>query len=434
MSPRLSDAGPPLHPSPSELPGRGPLLIAFSGGPDSVCLAQELKRSTTPRELICVHVDHALDEHSATRARQAADLAAALDLPCRVERLQLPRQGNVEARAREARYAALQRHMDAETTLLTAHHRDDQIETVLLRLLRGAGPAGLAGIPRLRRLGPGWLARPLLDWSREQILDRLRDLDLNWIEDPSNTLSHFDRNFLRQDILPSLRERWPGLDRAILRSARLAGAAAEELEAFAERDLADCLGEAGCLRLDRLQSLSSYRQAQLLLSWCDRLGLPRPPGRRLDSLIEQLAEARADRQPELRWSGLALRAWRSGLWLDVESWPQDYTLDWPPGEPLQLPPPLGVLRLNGTSRLPGLTVSSGRAGERFRPRPDGPRRLVQQWLAERDIPPWSRTAWPRIRLDDQLVALGTDWLDPGFADRLAAEGLELRWDRLDFAP
>lgn len=415
---------------PIALPGRGRLIVAFSGGPDSVCLLHRLIRSGCAREIVCVHIDHGLDPASGERASMAAAIAGEMGVECRVLRVEVGKRRGPEAAARHARYAALEAQMRTEETLVTAHHADDQTETVLLRLIRGAGPDGLAGIPPTRRFGPGWLTRPLLEWTRSDIEDWLQAHRLACIRDPANECLEFDRNHLRHELLPALRQRWPGVDASVRKSARLCRGAADLLADLIDRDLVDAETGEGVLRLDRLRHDGDYYRGAAIRAWCIRQSVEPPAGRRLDAFLAQLSGAAGDRCPELRWDDAVLRYWDTRLWLELgENPPLDWRLDWDGIDPLLLPAGLGRLELVGTrgSPLP-LVVRSGRPGEALKPSGDSHHRDCKRLLAEAGVPPWQRSRWPRVYMQDRLVALGARWLSAEFEALLHEREQSLRWE------
>jgi tRNA(Ile)-lysidine synthase len=414
---------------PAHLPGQGRLIIAFSGGPDSVCLLHLLQRATPDRERLCVHVDHGLDDHSGERARRARAIAESLGTPCHVVTVTVDAQAGPEAGARQARYAALEQAMRPGDTLLTAHHADDQTETVLLRLIRGAGPAGLGGIRVVRPFGPGWLARPILDWPRSRIEAWLARHELDWVEDPSNALLDFDRNFLRHQIIPRLRERWPGVDRSIRRSARLCRGAEDLAVRTVDDDLDRARRSRDALPIDELVDDSHHYRATVIRSWCIARGIDPPPGRMLDSFLTQIEVAGGDRIPEMRWGNRTLRFWRRSLWLEADA-PEAPTWErhWDGRRALELPNDAGCLRLSGSAGPAlSLVVRSGQDGERLRPSGNAHHRRCKQLLAEAGVPPWQRVHWPRIWFDGRLVALGSRWLEAGFRQYLDDRRQTLVW-------
>lgn len=423
------DIMPAMNPSPDHLPGAGRIVVAFSGGPDSMCLLHQLAASGCQRPLACIHVDHGLDDDSAARARRAHKLASKLGIDCTVISIEVSGTQGPEANARKARYGALEDQMQPGDALLTGHHADDQAETVLLRLLRGAGPAGLAGMPRVRNFAGGWLVRPLLDWRREDIERYITDHQLEVVHDPSNHHLTYDRNFLRHQVLPLLQQRWPGVRRALLRSAGLNRGAGDALQALARIDLDQCREDHWRLRVAPLGRMSDFRIGQLLQRWCHECELTAPPGRMLESFIGQLESAASDQLPQLRWSAGVMRRWNGFLWLSIRPEPvQEWQFEWAGSVAANLPAGLGRLELRPHgSELPALKVSSGTPGERIRLPGRTGHHKVTQLLAEHGVPPWQRPLWPRLWRDDHLLAVGERWLDADFERELAKRNMELTW-------
>ena len=293
------------------LPGwrERPLLVAYSGGPDSTALLlalHELLGESGRERLRAAHVNHGLQDEAADWAAHCLSQARSLGIPlacCEVEVLADGR--GVEAAARRARYSALSELMQPGECLLTAHHQDDQWETLLLRMLRGSGIAGLAGIRERRRCGPGWLLRPLLDVSREELQTWLKRKGARFIEDPSNRDTGFDRSFLRNEVLPLLRERWPGAGATAGRLARLAEDAHELLRALAEHD-GRGIARADHIECAGLRELSPARRANLLRERLAALGVSAPSEARLNAALDMLLNAAADRRPEARWGSVRL--------------------------------------------------------------------------------------------------------------------------------
>ncbi len=420
---------PELNPPPCQWPGDGRVILAFSGGPDSLCLLHRLRAENCDRPVLCLHIDHRLDEASSQRARMATRLAMEAETACQVVQVDVQQGTSPEAAARRARYHAIETFMQAGDVVLTAHHADDQAETVLMRLLRGAAPAGLGGIPRQRRFGPGWLVRPLLDWRRAQIAHFIGERDLSPLHDPANDSLTMDRNFIGRQLMPVIRKRWPGADRALLRSARLCRGAAETLAELAAEDLERLALAPACIRLPGPGRSNRFRLGEMLRHWCYRQGLSPPPGRRIETFLGQVERAATDRQPMLTWDEGIIRLWRGRLWLQaLPEPPDDWSLDWRHGTTLDLPGDLGRLELSGVDHPPTpLTVRSARPGDRLRPAGQAHHRPVVQLLAEHDIPPWQRDGWPRICIADQLAGIGDVWQSRELERCLEAAGAQLHW-------
>ncbi|MGE5155518.1 MAG: tRNA lysidine(34) synthetase TilS, partial [Bdellovibrio bacteriovorus] len=294
------------------------LWIAFSGGLDSACLlhAASTVRQRLPGPLGAVHVDHGLHADSPRWSEHCRQVCDTLGVPLVIRRVAVDRAPgkSLEAAARAARYGALADRLGPGELLLTAHHQDDQAETLLLALLRGSGPEGLAAMPLVSDLGPGRLVRPLLGVPRAALEAYARDQGLSWVEDPSNRVLAFDRNFLRRCVLPILRERWPAASATLSRSAAHCAEALELVEAAAEDTLRGLAGSRfGTLSLPALGRLEPPRARAALRLWLKRLGLPRPDRAHLGRILTEVLPARADANPLVAWCGCEVRRYRGDL-------------------------------------------------------------------------------------------------------------------------
>ena len=295
-----------------------PLLVAFSGGPDSTALllaVHELLEESGRERLRAAHVNHGLHKDSGDWAEHCKARASALgvSLACREVAVESDGRG-VEAAARRARYEALAELMEPGECLLTAHHQDDQWETLLLRMLRGTGIAGLAGIRERRRFGRGWLLRPLLEMPRKDLRAWLDHKGATCIEDPSNADTGFDRSFLRNEVLPLLRGRWPGGGSTAGRMARLAGETRELLRTLAEQD-GRGIARDDYIECEGLLKLSPPRRANLMRERLAVLGIAAPSEARLNAALDMLLNAAADRRPEARWGGVRLTRRRGRIYI-----------------------------------------------------------------------------------------------------------------------
>ncbi len=301
------------------LPGAQRYVLAFSGGLDSHVLLHLLAKQTASAlksKVLAVHVDHGLQNSSQAWAQHCVSTADALGIPCEVMQVQAaPAPGqSPEAAARQARYAALADWITPDSCLLTAHHQDDQAETLLLQLMRGAGPKGLASMPQQCSFAAGTHCRPLLTVSREQLHNYAMEHNLNWIEDSSNQDQTIDRNFIRQQVLPVLYKRWPQASTTVARSARNCAEHERLAQALAAIDLDGLLDPAdNTLSISKLLSLSIERQANVLRYWISQHALPLPNRKRLRELLRQLATSANDRHPQLTWPGACLKSKRNSL-------------------------------------------------------------------------------------------------------------------------
>ena len=396
----------------------GPVWVGFSGGPDSSALLHALASlpEARTRGLAAIHVDHGLHPDSAAWAAHCAALCAALELPLTTARVNVTRDrgDGLEAAARTARYAAFAGALPTGGVLALAHHRDDQAETVLLKLLRGAGPEGLGGMRPLRAFASGWLWRPLLDRPRRALADYVAAHGLACIDDPANAELGLARGFLRHTILPQLARHWPDPAQAMAISAALCRDAAAHLEAEAAAALAmlqaGIAADPAATSLDAIGwcALPAALRGRVLERWLHAQSLPAPTRAQRAALEQQLTSARSDRVPRVAWSGAEVRAWRGRLHAQpiTPDPPPGWRLDWN-GGPLALPGG-GRLELQPRSLVldPPLRVRQRHAGEQLRPAGDRHTRTLHNLFQQWNVPPWQRDRCPLIEdLDGHLLAV-----------------------------
>ncbi len=395
-----------------------------------------------------VYVNHGLHPDAAAWAEHCRSICKQLGVPFSVLEVTVnPRHAQgPESAARDARYEALHANLVAGEALLTAHHQQDQLETFLLQLFRGAGVAGLAGMPVMRCRDEVVHLRPLLNVPAQSVADYAGAMGLDWIEDPSNEERQFDRNFLRHEVLPLIQQRWPAAARAVARSARLSGDAKELLDELARIDL-DGVVEGRCLPVQVLASHSRNRQRNLLRYFLRQWHMPVPSEAQLNQALSSLLSARADSQPEAAWPGVRIRRFRGRLWffggindplLSAAGAPEGYRLE--PGSPLYMGPVRGRLDF-GAAEGDGiagcwleqpLEVRFREGGEKLRPARNASTRSLKNLLQEYDIVPWMRGHIPLIYADQQLVAVGDLWINAACAAGPGEPGHRVNWT--DHAP
>lgn len=279
------------------VPGEA-IWAGLSGGCDSVVLLHVLARLELPGRLSAIHVHHGLSANADGWADFCADYCRRLGVPLTVRRVAVDAASGqgLEAAARAARYAAFAEC--AQGSLLLAHHRGDQAETVLFNLLRGSGVAGAAGMPAERRFGQLRLLRPLLDIPRSEIEAAAMAAGLSWIEDESNADTTLTRNYLRHEALVSLSQRFPGAEAALAQAAANFSEAAGLLDQLAELDWLG-ISQGETLLMSGVRELSPERLKNLLRYRLHRLGWRTPVASRLDEFARQLLLAGPDRHPEL---------------------------------------------------------------------------------------------------------------------------------------
>ena len=404
-------------------------VIALSGGLDSAVLAHALAntRERHGKSLLAVHVDHQLHPDSGRWNEHCRMLAISLGIEFVSEAVAVDVSAGVglEAAAREARYEALAGHTGEGDWLLSAHHRNDQAETLLLNLMRGSGPAGLAGIGLFTQFSAGWLVRPLIDVSRSALQDYAERHDLRWVDDPSNDDLRFDRNYLRHDVLPALEQRWPGVVERLARSAALASEAAVMLDELAATDLGNIGERAARIDIAGLLTLPEARQRNLLRHAVRQAGLPVPGSAQLAAVLDTLVQAREDAQPLVAWPGAEARRYRGKLYLLPPQNAQDWPEDGVPlaATPVQLGPGMGRLRLApGAARgisdaivARGLRIRMRQGGEEIKLSGQTHTKKLKKLLQEKGVVPWMRDRLPLIYAGDQLVAVADVWIAAGAA-------------------
>ena len=416
--------------------------VAYSGGRDSHVLLHLVASvaDRLPFPVSAVHVDHGLQPDAGRWARHCEAVCAALGVDCRRLSLDLVAAAgeSLEAQAREARYRALADWLGEGELLLTAHHREDQAETLLLQLLRGAGPAGLSAMPASSRLGAGRLGRPLLTVDAAELAAYARNHGLHWIEDPSNRDLRFDRNYLRHRVMPLLAARWPAMGRTLSRSARHCAEAQTLIDELAAGDLQQAV-EDGMLSLPALARLSPPRARTLLRSWIRGAGFRVPDSVRLDRLLREMTTAAVDRNPMVHWPGAEVRRYRDRLHLmaPLQLPDPDLCLRWDGVTPLPLPARLGRLQVRrgaegidpGRWRAGPVTVRFGRLSGRLRLVGQGRSRGVKQLYQEWAVPPWDRPRLPLIHVDGALAAVADLGVCDPFGSAPGASGIRIDWRR-----
>ncbi len=285
------------------------VAVAFSGGLDSTVLAHIfVSRRRELGDLRLLHVDHGLQTASRGWSQHCARLARAWKVPFKSlgAKLVVPRGESTEAAARDARYRLLGAELRIGEVLVTAQHVEDQAETLLLQLFRGAGVAGLSAMPARAAFSRGEIRRPLLTHSRKDLETYARYHELEWIEDPTNAQDLFARNFLRHRVMPQVRERWPGVDRAIARTSRHMAEAAALLDAVGARDLR-AVADGGGLNVSALRALPSMRRRNALRTFIANAGIELPSAAMLAEISGPFLRAREDAQPEARWASAVLK-------------------------------------------------------------------------------------------------------------------------------
>lgn len=417
------------------------LAVGVSGGADSAALLHAcaaLARVEPALRLRAIHVNHGLQAAAAGLQAAATALAGREGVPLRVLRLALsPRAGDSpEAAAREARYAAVAAALEPDESFVTAQHLEDQAETVLLQLLRGAGMPGLAAMPALAALGAGRLVRPLLDVPRAELAARTAAHALPVHDDPMNADRRYERAYLRHEIWPLLVARWPAAARTLARGAGHLAEAQALSDAHAAADVAAC-ARADALDVERLLALEPSRRNAALRRWLAARGLRVPPAHRLRLVERELLRARCGTGPRMAWDGGELRRYGGELHAFAPLAPLPSGAALGGREPLRLPglgqlvlvPTLGEGLAQARVPLP-LAVRARSGGERLAVAGTTGRRALKDLLREARVPPWARERLVVLWSAERAVAAvlpDRTWVADDVAARPGEPGWRLEW-------
>jgi tRNA(Ile)-lysidine synthase len=445
------------------------LCVAFSGGGDSTALLAALSElPRRPRALRAVHIDHRLLPASSRWSAHCRRIARQLKVPLSVRTATIARARgeSLEAVARAERYRLLGGALGPGEALLTAHHQDDQLETVLLQLLRGAGMAGLAAMPPIAPFAHGVLVRPLLTATRAELSAWVRAQGLAWVEDDSNAQLRADRNYLRARVLPAIRERWPSAAATVSRSARHAAEAQRLLDLLGEADI-DRAACGAMLSARMLRRLSLERRRNALRFWIAAAGALTPPATRLEEIACTLLDAREDAQPLVAWESAVVQ--REGDLLSLRRVATHLPRTAAPSAAIReaanaagrasrrravrgvswrwrgqrqrvLLTPFGTLTLKSDARGPvdldalgpTLMLRERCGGERLRPARGGPRRSLKQLFQEAHVPAAHRARLPLLFDRGRLIAVADLWLDASVqAGETSRRRARLLWRALE---
>jgi tRNA(Ile)-lysidine synthase len=403
------------------------LVVALSGGVDSTVLLAALAahRAKAPG-VRAIHVNHGIHPNAPRWSEHCRALARGLHVPLDILATKVSRTGgaSLEAAARDARYSMLAQALEPGEFLLTAHHEDDQLETVLLQLFRGAGTAGLAAMPQIAPFAGGWLARPLLSRTRAELEEWARGARLSWVEDDTNADETFDRNYLRRQVLPLIRERWKGVGTAVSRSARHAAEAQRLLDEAGRTDV-ERVSSGPDLFVPGLRALQPDRRRNALRFWIANSGARAPDTARLDELAGPVIDARPDANPKIAWGDVEVRRHADLLTIRkvaaLRAMADSPALEWQWKRVpiLELAEAGGTLELTRDPHGPidldalpdAVSVSRRRGGERLRPRRGGPRRTLKSLLQESHLSPGERGRLPLVFSGATLLAAGSLWVD-----------------------
>jgi tRNA(Ile)-lysidine synthase len=394
--------------------------IAFSGGLDSMVLLhlfRKWREKTLDIELRAIHVHHGLSLHGDSWVEQCKQICNSANVHLDIHNLSLQKkpQISLEEMARTERYRVFQDSLKKEEILVTAHHQDDQAETILLQLFRGAGPKGLAAMPSMIRFGEGLLIRPLLAYDKSALKQYALNNKLSWIEDESNLDTRFDRNFLRHELLPLIENRWPKITKNLARAARHCAIANQ----YIENDIATIFQavfnpQNKSLSISLLLAHDIPTQNYIIRYWLEQLGLPLPSTQKLTILHKEVLQSRADATPLVCWRHVEVRRFDNQLFA-MRPICGDYSrlvIEWDLKNDLILPGDLGRIKIADinqlgldTTYLERITIRFRQGGERCclrnRQHSSSLKKLFQEWR----IPPWERNRVPLLYSHEMLRAI-----------------------------
>jgi tRNA(Ile)-lysidine synthase len=408
--------------------------IAYSGGLDSTVLLHAMHAAKLP--IHAVHVNHHLQQESDSWQQHCENVCSKLTVPLTVQHAQIAKtpQKSLEESARNARYELLRQPLEENSAIVTAHHQDDVAETVLLQLLRGSGPAGLAAMPACKKMSIGVHLRPLLPYSRVELLEYAKSTELVWIEDPSNEINDFDRNYLRNEVMPMIKERWPAAQQALSRSASLQADMLSCLQELALIDIKAAATEVTTavttaidygqadqiLDVKALQELSPERLNNVLRYWVRSNDMRVPSKKILQQIVSDIVlNEEMDSSPLQSWKEGEIRRFRNHLFLMRPLTPHDASqvIRWKIDQPLfiqslnrtLLPEELEDNNLNLPDDVKELTVRFREGGERLKPFGSKQHRSLKNLLLEAEIPPWERERIPLLFHNDKLISVLGYW-------------------------
>ncbi len=397
--------------------------IGFSGGLDSAVLLHALAQLHLPVQLRALHINHQISLNANAWQAQCADFCAQLAIPFHAEKVHVVNAGKgIEDAARAVRYAVFEKNLAPNDVLFTAHHANDQAETLLLRLMRGTGPRGLASMASLRVLGAGLLVRPLLHFSRAELEAYAQTHQLVWVDDESNSDDDYDRNFLRNQVMPLLHNRWPEFKRKWQQTAELCAQQEMVMEEVAQEDLQRVtpmvarIGQS--IDLSSLLKLSPARQQNLLRYWLRLLNCTAPEQSHWQQIEQQIFYGREDAQARVSWGNVALQTYQQRLYALPLHLPE-IELQFEAGQGNNKP------RLKAD--LSDLRIAYRRGGERCKPAGRAHSQTLKKLLQEYALEPWLRDKVPLVFSGESLVAVGDLWVCEGFVAQENEAGYELIW-------
>ncbi|TEU19809.1 MAG: tRNA lysidine(34) synthetase TilS [Gammaproteobacteria bacterium] len=366
------------------------LVIALSGGIDSVVLLHYL-HTHYPNNLRAIHCNHHLSKHCTEWDEFCKNLCQTLNIPYSNVDIFIENESNLEENARKKRYHSLSSNLEDNEVLCTAHHQNDQAETILLQLFRGAGVAGLAAMPKSKPLGKGTHYRPMLNIKKSEIIDYAKNNHLSWVEDDSNTNTNFRRNFLRLDIIPKLETVYKNLAKTLTRSAKHQSEALKLTRELADIDINThhVINNSGRINISALKKIETHRIKNILRHHLSLMKFLAPSDKIMDQIID-LLHAKEDAQPLVSWDNFEIRRYQDELYL-IDNQTEQKSANCPLHAEFENFPNFSIrYRIEGQRiKLPGKKHSQS----------------LKKVLQDANIPPWERNSLKMYYIEDELRAM-----------------------------
>jgi len=419
----------------AELPATRRFWVGFSGGADSTALmvAMHDLAPDMAAEIHAVHFNHKLQPAADDWQKFCQEFCRQRDIPLHLRTLDLDYQAGSshEELARDLRYAAVESLLDNDDIYLTAHHADDNAETLFLNLMRGSGIYGLAGVPPLRRLGKAWVARPLLTYQRSDLQAFLQNRGIHWMEDPSNLDINFNRNYLRNMLFPDMEQHWPGVVQRLIETANHARTLTDVVSGLLAEHYEELIGDNYTMPVTALRQLDVELQALLIRQWLRDQDLINPPRARLREFLAQInSSANKGSHAELRWARRQIKKHGELLWQHQYPYPsQCPSQAWSESMECDLGPDFGKMTLSGELKtLPeGWSIGPRRHGAAMALQKGGPHKKLKELMRLGDIPTWLRDALPVLYWKDETAAVGDCLLSARLKSFLSDNSISYNW-------
>ncbi len=427
------------------LPQAKKIWIACSGGMDSSVLLHLIfsNKEKIGQSLEVVYVNHGLQGESTEWGDFCRTQCNGYDLPFTQLNINeaVPKGESVEAWAREKRYALIAEVMNKGDLLFTAHHQDDQVETFFLQALRGAGPRGLSSMPLFKNIANAIHVRPLLNYCRNELLFYANENKLSWQEDLSNADTKFDRNYLRNNIIPAFEKRWPAYRDTISRLLNHQQDCTSLMNEVGLEDL-KLASHGKTLNLDIVKSFSVARQKNIIFVWLQELQLESPGSKHINKIISDLINSTSDNAPCVNWKSVEIRKYRKTLYASSKMLEHIDSINyqWDFAKPLKIMDEtlvaiseIGSGLSKGKIENARISVQYRLGGEKIQPNNNAHSKTVKQLFQERGVLPWVRGRFPLIYVNETLAAIPGVCVDINYAAEIDEPSWQIVWSGYDKA-